>query len=113
MTSEEDKMQVQKKEAMALLETLAFQEAAEGALHGRQHASRLARLPAGGWQAEMVRRAADAVVAENAESLRTAMENPETVVIFLPQTAMVTAEIIERICAESPLAKMIIWETAE
>lgn len=106
-------MQVQKKEAMELLETLAFQEAAEGALHGRQHASRIARLPAGGWQAEMIRQATDVVVVENAESLRVAMEKPETVVIFLPQTAMVTAEIIERVCAESPLAKMIIWETAE
>jgi hypothetical protein len=41
------------------------------------------------------------------------MQKPETAVIFLPQTAMVTAEIIERICIESPLAKMIIWETAE
>ncbi len=106
-------MQVQKKEAMALLETLAFQEAAEGALHGRQHASRIAHLPAGGWQAEMIRQAADVAVVENAESLRAAMQKPETVVIFLPQTAMVTAEIIERICAESPLAKMIIWEMAE
>ncbi|HEX2752512.1 MAG TPA: hypothetical protein VHP34_05290 [Alphaproteobacteria bacterium] len=106
-------MQVQKKEAMELLETLAFQEAAEGALHGRQHASRIAHLPAGGWQAEMIRQAADVAIVENAESLRAAMQKPETVVIFLPQTAMVTAEIIERICAESPLAKMIIWETAE
>jgi len=106
-------MQVQKKEAMELLETLAFQEAAGSARHGFHHASRLARLPAGGWQAEMIRQAADVVVAEDAESLRAAMQKPETAVIFLPQTAMVTAEIIERICIESPLAKMIIWETAE
>ena len=93
-----------------LLETLAFQEAAEGALHGRQHNSRIAHLPADGWQAEMIRQATDVVIVEDAESLRAAMEKPETVVIFLPQTAMVTAEIIERICAESPLSKMIIWE---
>lgn len=104
-------MPVNQKEAHELLETLAFQEAAEGALHGRQHASRIARLPVDSWQAEIIRTSEDIVAVESAESLRAAMQKPETVVIFLPQTAMVTGEIIERICAESPLAKMIIWET--
>jgi hypothetical protein len=104
-------MQVNQQEAAELLETLAFQEAAEGALHGRQHASRLARLPVGSWQAEIIGKSADIVTADTPESLRLAMAKPETVVIFLPQTAMVTGEIIERICAESPLSKMIIWET--
>lgn len=104
-------MQVNQKEARELLETLAFQEASESALHGKQHASRIARLPVDSWQAEIIRQSSDIVIAESAESLRAAMQKPETVVIFLPQTAMVTGEIIERICAENPLAKMIIWET--
>lgn len=104
-------MPVNTQQAKEILETLAFQNAAEGAQQGRQHHSRLARLPAGSWQAEMIRKSADVTVAESPETLRRAMETPEAAVIFLPQTAFVTADIIERICAESPLSKMIIWET--
>lgn len=105
-------MSVNSRQAQEILETLAFQEAAESAQHGRQHYSRLARLPAGSWQSDMIRQSADVVVAESPETLRSAMVRPETAIIFLPHTAFVTAEIIERICSESPLSKMIIWEEA-
>lgn len=105
-------MQVNAKEAMDILETLAFQEAADGALHGKQHNCRLARLNPGSWQVEMIRQSGDVATVESATDFRTAMASPDIAVIFLPQTAMITAEIIERICSESPLSKMIIWETA-
>ena len=104
-------MAVGSQQAKEILETLAFQEAAEGAQQGRQHYSRLARLPAGSWQAELIRQSPDVTVAESPETLRRAMEAADSPVIFLPQTAIVTADVIERICAESPLSKMIIWET--
>lgn len=94
-----------------LLETLAFQEAALRAQQGLCHRSRLCRLPIGSWQADMIRRARHMAEAENPSDFRLAMQNPESSVVFLPQTAMITGEIIERICVESPLGKMIVWET--
>ncbi|MDP2204696.1 MAG: hypothetical protein Q8K65_00135 [Alphaproteobacteria bacterium] len=104
-------MPVNAQEAKDILETLAFQTAAEGAQQGRQHYSRVAHLPAGSWQAELIGRSPDVTTADSAETLRAAMGQPDVAVIFLPQTAFVTADIIERICCESPLSKMIIWET--
>lgn len=106
-------MPVNTQQAKELLETLAFQEAAETAQHGRQHYSRLARLPVGSWQAETIRQSADIAVAESVETLRAAMQSPEKSLIFIPHTAFVTASVIETICTESPLSKMIIWETGE
>jgi mannitol-1-phosphate/altronate dehydrogenase len=104
-------MPVNNHEAKDILETLAFQTAAESAQQGRQHYSRIARLPAGSWQAELIRESRDVTTADSAEALRRVMAKPEVAVIFLPQTAFVTGDIIERICSESPLSKMIIWET--
>lgn len=104
-------MPVNTQQAKDILETLAFQEAAESAQQGRQHHSRLARVPAGSWQAELIREAPDVALAESAEGFREAMAAPDNAVIFLPQSAFVTADIIEQICRESPLSKMIIWET--
>jgi hypothetical protein len=104
-------MPINAKDASELLKTLAVSHAAQSAQHGLQHASRLARLPVGSWQADVIRNAPDIKAANNPPELRTLMQNPDVAVIFLPRTAMVTAEIIERICAESPLNKMLIWET--
>jgi len=104
-------MPVNAQQAKDILETLAFQEAAEGAQKGRQHFSRLARLPVGSWQADLIRQSADVHTADSAESFRAAMAAPDVAVIFLPQSAFITGDIIERICCESPLSKMIIWET--
>lgn len=104
-------MPVNAQQAKDILETLAFQHAAEGAQQGRQHFSRLARLPAGSWQADLIRQSEDVHTADSPESFRAAMGLPDVAVIFLPQSAFITGEIIERICSESPLSKMIIWET--
>lgn len=106
-------MPVTQQQAREILETLAFQDAAETAHQGRQHFSRLARLAAGSWQADMIRQSADVHTADSAETFRAAMAQPDVAVIFLPQTAFVTADIIERVCRESPLSKMIIWETGD
>jgi hypothetical protein len=104
-------MQVDAKEARELLETLAMNEAADFSQQGMQHASRLAKLKVNSWQADIIRGANDIAQAENPAELRGLMEDPDVAVIFLPQSSMVTAEIIERICAKSVLNKMIIWET--
>lgn len=104
-------MTINAQEAKDLLQTLALNHATDGARHGFDHATRIARLKPGSWQADVLRNAADAEVANNPPELRALMAKPETVVIFLPQSAMITAEIIDRICAEASLSKMIIWET--
>ena len=104
-------MTISAHEAQELLETLAINHAASGAQHGLQHASRVARLKVNSWQADMIRGSSEIKTANNPPELRALMGDPEPAVIFLPQSAMITAEIIERICSESSLNKMIIWET--
>lgn len=104
-------MPINASEARELLETLAVNHAADQSQHGLQHASRLARLKVNSWQADMIRGSSEIRTANNPPELRALMGDPEPAVIFLPQSAMITAEIIERICAESSLNKMIIWET--
>jgi hypothetical protein len=104
-------MTINANQARELLETLAVNHAADGAQHGLQHASRLARLKVNSWQADIIRGTQEIKTANNPPELRALMGDPEPAVIFLPQSAMITAEIIERICSESSLNKMIIWET--
>lgn len=97
-------------ETNALLESIAFQQLAAAAQAGSHHASRLARLKTGGWQADVIRKSPDTVTATTAEEFSRAMGNPAAAVVFLPRDAAVSAEIIEGICAKSPLAKVIVWE---
>jgi hypothetical protein len=97
-------------EARDLLERIAFRQAAETAARGVDHGSRLARVARGSWQAQAIRRAEGTVEAGNAEEFRSAMENPAALVVFLPQSFAVTAEIIAEICRNSPLDKFIVWE---
>lgn len=104
-------MPISAHEAHELLETLAVNHAAGKATHGLQHASRVARLQVNSWQADILRGSSEIKTANNPPELRELMKNPEPAVIFLPQSAMITAEIIERICSESSLNKTIIWET--
>jgi hypothetical protein len=103
-------MKMSAQEANEILETLALSHAADKSQHGLQHGSRIARIEVNSWHADKIRNS-EVSTANNPAELRALMENPDAAVIFLPQTAMVTAEIIERICAEAPLNKMIIWET--
>lgn len=103
-------LKVQEKEAREVLETIAVQHAADKSMQGSQHMSRLARLTPGSWQAEVIRNAPSARTAMNATELRELMGDPDVAVIFLPHKAAVNAGIIERICSESSLNKMIIWE---
>lgn len=104
-------MQVTPKDAKELLETLAINHAAEFSQQGTQHFSRVAKLAVSSWQADIIRASHDIVQAHNPDDLAKLMQEAGHAVIFLPQSAMVTAEIIERICRECPLNKMIIWET--
>lgn len=97
-------------EARELLETIAFQQLAAAGEAGSSHASRLAHLKTGGWQADVIRKSSHTVTATTAEEFLRAMGNPAAVVVFLPREAAVSAEIIERICAGSALSKVIVWE---
>ena len=93
-----------------LLQDLAVKHAADKSLQGMQHFSRLAKVAVGSWQADKLR-GSDIKSANNPTELRELMEDPDVSVVFLPHAAFVTADIIEKICVQSPLNKMIIWET--
>lgn len=104
-------MKISDKQQQDILEVMAFQEAAERAQQGLCHRSSICRLPVGSWQADMIRQAQTEDLVTTPADLRHAMENPDRAIIFLSHEAMVTEEIIERICVESSLGKMIVWET--
>jgi len=104
-------MEMTAKDVREVLETLAIHNAADASRQGAHHASRIARLQVNSWQAEIIRHSPEIKTATNPTEFRALMENPEGYVIFLPQSAIITADIIERICAENPLQKMVIWET--
>lgn len=103
-------MQVNAKYMRDILETLALHEATDSAALGMQHGSRIARIAPKSWQAEIIRSTVDRKMAMNPTEFRALMEDNAAPVIFLPHDAMITAEIIDRICRESPFNKMIIWE---
>lgn len=96
-------------EAQELLETMVFQQLAGDC--AQKGGSRLAKVRRASWQADILRQSKEVLIVESAEKLREAMGSSSTPVIFLPQTAMVTLPIIERICTESALDKFVIWET--
>jgi hypothetical protein len=94
-----------------ILELLALQGVSEGACRGPDHGSTICRLPVKSWQADILRTAPDVPQALDPMGLRKAMQDPGMPIIFVPEEAIVTREVIERICVENPLNKMIIWET--
>jgi rRNA-processing protein FCF1 len=106
-------MMMETNDVNKLLETLAMHHAADKSQHGMEHASRVAKLQVNSWQADVLRNAAEIKSASNASELRELMADNEVPVVFLPQTAFISAEIIDRICRESPFNKMIIWETSK
>jgi hypothetical protein len=105
-------MEANAKNMGEILKTLAIHQAADRAAHGVQHGSRIARIEVGSWQAEIIRASSEIRSALDSDTLRALMGDRNIAVIFLPQEALVTAEIIDRICYESPFNKMIIWESA-
>ena len=110
-TTAKQDVRISAEDAREILETLAVQDAADTARHGMQHGSRIARLQVSSWQAEIIRHSPEIKLARTPVEFRALMEDPAAHVIFLPQDAFITAEIIDRICAESPFNKMVIWET--
>lgn len=97
-------------EMREILKSLSIQQAASTAAHGMTHASRIAVLSAESWQAEILRHSPEVPQAKDPAELRALMGTRDVAVIFLPRNALVTAEIIDRICYEAPFNKMIIWE---
>ena len=95
-----------------LLEQLALQAAAETMQAGMNHGSKICKLPVKSWQADKLRAADDVPNALDPADFRKMMKNPDVPVIFLPREAVVTREVIDRICRESALNKIIVWETA-
>lgn len=104
-------MEMNAKDVRDVLETLAIHNAADNSRHGMHHGSRVARLQVNSWQAEIIRHSPEIKTAMNPAEFRALMQDPQHHVIFLPQSAVITADIIERICVENPLNKMVIWET--
>lgn len=104
-------MNMNAKDVTKIIEHLALQTAADAAAHGVEHGSKVCRLPAGSWQADVIRRTPDMPQARDPMELRQAMADPSKPVVFLSREAVVTREVIDRICVENPLNKMIIWET--
>jgi hypothetical protein len=94
-----------------LLENLAFLDAADTGRQGTRHGSRVARVIPGSWQADIIRESASVETVFNPSELKAAMGKQDIAIIFLPQTAMITAPLIDEICATSPFDKTIIWET--
>jgi hypothetical protein len=103
-------MNANAKDVNKILEGLALRQAADTGLQGSEHGSCICKLPAGSWQADILRKTADMPQARNPMELRQAMADPAKPVIFLAHDAILTHEVINRICTESPLNKMIIWE---
>lgn len=103
-------MNLQSKDLDAVLESLAFQAAAETAVKSGRHRSVIGKIARGGWQAAVLRKSPNVTVALNPSDVRMALENPAAKIIFLPQQAMVTAEILENLCAACPLDKTLVWE---
>lgn len=101
---------LQEEERRDVLESVALEAAAQKARRSGGHGSRLARLPAGSWRAQVIRDAAATLVAYTPQSLRDAMTQREGYVVFLPRDAIVTEDVIEKICASSPFDKLVVWE---
>jgi hypothetical protein len=97
-------------EAEKVLEKQLFQEAAEGAQRSARHDSRFAFVAAGSWQADMLRRTRDVAIVLTPEALRAVMAKSAPAVVFLPQEAFMSMEILEKICAETSFGKLIIQE---
>lgn len=105
-------MEATAKHMKEILKTVAIHQAADSAQAGMEHASRVARFQVNSWQADIIRHSPEVKQANNAAELRALMSKSEGAVVFLPQQAAVTAEIIDGICRESPFDKLIIWENA-
>jgi hypothetical protein len=104
-------MNASARDTKRILEHLALQRAADSARHSADYGSRICRLPAGSWQADIIRRNDAMPQARDPAEFRRAMKDPARPIIFLSREAVVTWDVIERICAENPLNKMVIWET--
>ena len=104
-------MDVNAKDVSSILEHLALQSAADSGAQGLDHGSTICRLPVKSWQADIIRKTPNMPQALNPAELRRAIQDPEVTVIFVPEEAIVTRDVIDRICVENSLRKMIVWET--
>lgn len=93
-----------------LLETMAVQFAAERALPGTRHGSKLARIPVGCWQAATLAAMPDIAKAASLRELQEAMSLAEFPVILLPAPFQASEQEIDGVLAQSGLSKMVIWE---
>jgi len=103
-------MNVNAKNVTRILEHLALQNATDHLQHGVEHGCMICSLPIRSWQADMIRNNPHMPEVHNPSEFRRAMKDPAMPVIFVPDTAIMTPDALERICRENPLNKMIIWE---
>ena len=105
-------METQGIDIQEILSHVALQAAAEGGLQGLDHGSMICRLPSQSWHADNIGKTPGMAKALNPSELRRMMRDPRAPVIFIPLGAFVTKEIINDICAESPLNKTLVWAEA-
>ena len=91
-----------------ILEHLALQAAGDSGSQGLDHGSMICRLPVKSWQADVIRKTPDIPQALNPAELRKVMQSPDAAIIFVPEEAIVTEDVLDRICAENPLNKTVM-----
>lgn len=103
-------MKMSQQQAQEIIETMAFQHAAENAETAAGHSSRILRVEKGGWHGQVI--AANPAIPHTltAEAFKKAFDDIDMPVIFIPAAALITHEIVMRICRESGLDKIVIWE---
>jgi hypothetical protein len=89
---------------------LALQHATDTAVTGFDHGSKICHVERGSWQADVIQKTAEIRLAKNPTDLRAAMQDPTRHVIFIPADAVLPRNVVDRICAESPLNKTVILE---
>lgn len=93
-----------------VLETLAFQQTAQSSKLAGAHNSRLARVLPDSWQARLFSGKPELRHVTSMRDLEAAMVEPNTPVIFIPDSVTIDASAIDRICTASGQDKIIIWE---
>lgn len=96
--------------ADSLLAKVARVQLTTGNFAGEVFGSTIFRVGPG-WEAEQVKGERRVCAVTTATELREAMEDPDTVTLYIPHKAALTMEMVERILRLSSLDKTLFWET--
>ena len=93
-----------------VLETLLFNQVAQGLKTGAGHNSRIARVLPDSWQARLLRTMPDLRHVTDAADLAQTMADPATPVLFIGDEVIMDGATLAHVCAASGLDKIVIWE---